>query len=618
LISSQPNILKIRPAGCSDAFLLVGDATSGPITIDDTALPARSYRRDQRLILRVLHINDLHGLITRPTSRGDEPVLSRLVSHVGSVRESVAAREDAALLFLSAGDDIGGSVFDSLVDENASDQVHPVFTLLADIGLNATAIGNHDLDFGEEVLIRAANQGRYPLLSANLTGSDQLADAVFPAAIFVFNGIRVGLIGLITPERLKHRNGETWSVADPMETLANLLPALRPLCDSLIILSHLGYRGNSGVNGKSFCDYHLAQSVPPGCVDLIIGGHSHDPLNEQCLDPANIVNGIPIPQSGALGRYIGDATLIVRTANHRSKATVTNAHLIHTSDLPVDESFDHERLTPLLTEVRPFLDRIIGRIDPDPSLMMEFVRQNFDAGELALANFITDALHDRCHENGLIVDVAMIDASVVRAGLPAREHLTIEDWYRTMPFADSIQCYRVTGRQLLDLLYDNVFRPGRWDEPSIERGFAHFSRQIRYAVVLGETRAENLLFNPLIRGVALNDRLNHRFLLATHSHFRASAASWERFHWPPGIPMVGFDRWPGEDTGLSLREECLHYIHQHGGVTRKSGAKTDGRMRVIEPGFDYEYRHVFHQSPFPRPGNGGRAEAPAEHSHWSW
>lgn len=604
------------PAKRPDSYVLVGDVTAGPVRIDERGLPERGFYNKRAFQLRIIHLNDLHGHVTRATSHGDVPVLSRVASHIQSARDSMAGNEDAALLVLSAGDDIGGSALDLLLSTKPEGfMAHPMYRLMAGIGLNASAVGNHDLDFGLKVLRTAAGQVDFPFLSANLTGSSGPAESVFPAVLYLVSDLRVGIIGLTTPTRLKRMYGEKWTVADPVDVLSNLLPAFQPLCDVVILLSHLGYQGSSAYTSGSAGDIQLARRFQFGGIDLIIGGHSHVALNDEGMDPINIVNGIPIVQAGAYGRLIGDVTLTIRNRKGRPQATLTDAHLVHTAEQPIDEAFEVNQIQPLLAEVQPLLSRAIAPIEPDPTFQTTYIRQHFDTGELALANFVTDAIYDRCHEHGFIVDLVMIDNSVMRAGLPDCEWLSLQDWFRIMPFTDAIECHELTGRQLLDLLCDNTYRLGRWDEPSVERGFAHFSRQIRYSAMHGRTRRDTILLNPLIRGVPLAERLNHRFLLATHSHFRASAAAWEKIHWLAGIPRIDRQHWPVIETELSLREECLDYMQQHGGIKRSTGARLDGRLQVVEPDVGDEYRYVFHQPPFPRPGDGGRAEAPAEHRH---
>jgi 5'-nucleotidase/5'-nucleotidase/UDP-sugar diphosphatase len=66
--------------------------------------------------LKILHLNDLHGRITHLTPHGHTPVLSRIAWRVRHLRRRYATDPGTALLFLSAGDDMVGSIFDELLD----------------------------------------------------------------------------------------------------------------------------------------------------------------------------------------------------------------------------------------------------------------------------------------------------------------------------------------------------------------------------------------------------------------------------------------------------------------------------------------------------------------------
>ena len=57
-------------------------------------------------------------------------------------------------------------------------------------------------------------------------------------------GCAIGFIGLITPAQIRPEPNSERRVTDPVAAALNLIPAVRPLCDVLIILSHLGYSLN--------------------------------------------------------------------------------------------------------------------------------------------------------------------------------------------------------------------------------------------------------------------------------------------------------------------------------------------------------------------------------------
>ena len=99
-----------------------------------------------------------------------------------------------------------------------------------------------------------------------------------PAALFYLKGVRIGIIGLTTPAAaMRSRQGSEFEIVDPIPVVKRLLPIVRPLSDVVIILSHLGLSLSSSSASMAFAgDVELAQNLPFGSVDLIIGSHTHD------------------------------------------------------------------------------------------------------------------------------------------------------------------------------------------------------------------------------------------------------------------------------------------------------------------------------------------------------
>lgn len=581
LIKGTPN-----PNGANaQLFLLTGDATVAPVrTIQPEpglSLPQpMESLADSHFRLKVLHFNDLHGHISHLTPYGDRPIFSRIAFRIQELRRQCQENPNSASLVLSGGDDLVGSVFDELLGSDPNSYIaHAGYRLYSQAGVDAAVIGNHDLDWGIHILAHAIQKdARFPLLAANLVTQSDLAGLYYPAAIFVLKGIRVGVIGLTTPAEIRIQKSGSFYVADPIRTLHNLLPALTPLCDVIILLSHLGrsLASHSAVV-RIAGDVELARSLPPGSVNLIVGGHTHQALNERGLTLDNIVNGIPIVQAGTLGRFLGEIILTLR-----GRPDVTSARLTEIENLPVLQEFEDAYVKPLLEKVRPYFTQKLGIVANHPDLTTEAIRNDFATGESALANFITDAMVECCRKNGYPVDIAMIDASCLRSGLPIGQELTFGDWFNMMPFADTIELCQITGRQLAELLQDNAYRADRPGEPHTERGFAQFSRQVRYTIHLGtdicEARAENITVN----GKPLEQQPEQTFWLACTNFFRELAGAWEESV-AEKVCLMTFDRakFNCEPTELLLRNELIAIIREHGGVTEAAGAARDGRVQIF-------------------------------------
>jgi 5'-nucleotidase/UDP-sugar diphosphatase len=580
---------RANPDGASGSSLYLLQSTTldepvqSIITAPGVSLPERSddLLKDP-FLLRIIHFNDLHGHFLRFPPGGEESVISHHAWYIKDARQKIGDSPNKAALVLSSGDDCGGSIFDEMLAGNMVKQpVNPSYQLYSKIGVDAACIGNHDLDRGLHLLTETISQhARFPILASNLRVCQDLQRFTHAAAILVTKGLRIGMIGLVTRAE-NHLDPEICQLINPITAAENILPALRPHCDVIIILSHLGFSlENKSVPMQDAGDVELARALPPGSVDLIVGGHSHDALNKVGFEPENIVNGIPIVQAGASGHFLGQVDLII----DQDKSSVQEASLIPIMDTPVEKDFEVLNLSPLSHWAKTLMGQEIGKIEDDSSLSTESVLKGFSSDEGTLANFVTDALVASLDKLDLPVDLAMIDSSSLQGGLALADMLTFGDCFQLMPYSDRVRIYELTGDQLIDLLNDNAFRiqlPG--ETPGVS-GFLQFSKQLRYEILVGSS--------PIDRSsqrISFNNDPIEKF---SGKIFRVAATSFTRelaFHWEMGWSeqhdqkLVDLSDFTHHDTDLILRDEIIRYIQAKGGLTHRSGAIKDGRLVVVYP-----------------------------------
>ena len=561
-------------------YLLRGSPTGkSPIIIipvPGVSLPAPVTSPRQ---LKILHFNDCHGRLTKFTPSGTQPVFSRLAGFFHQIQHKHRDDPSTIVLVLSAGDDQIGSTYDHLLGTSSTPfHCHAPYRLYSTSGVDLSVIGNHDLDMGCNILSQAIMQdAQFPLLSANLFVDGPLGDWIFPAAIIVSKGVRIGVIGVSTAGQLHRPPHEQIWIADPLPIVHNLLPPLREVCDVVIVLSHLGYSLQaSSAAVYNVGDVELAQSLPHRSIDLIVGGHTHHILNMSGLTPDNVVNGIPIVQAGSMGEFVGEVDIEVQEQG----TYVSKACLHKVQDLPVDEVFEALYVKPLELMVEPLLTLPLGSLSHHPDLHSSSLQQNFATGETALANFFTDAIVSRCQIKDLQVDLAALDKSAIHCGLPEQKSITFGDCYEMMPYADLITLVAMNGAALAALVDDNVLRfqyPGRSNR---YRGFFHFSKQLRYTIQLdndvGRWRAVDVRFN----GRPLAELADRRFLLATTSFARIMTQGWEK-EVMKRRPLFSLAAYKPRDTDLFYREEIINFILAHGGINENSGATRDGRLKVL-------------------------------------
>ncbi|MDP6538071.1 MAG: bifunctional UDP-sugar hydrolase/5'-nucleotidase [Planctomycetota bacterium] len=229
------------------------------------------WAADEPLHLIVLHTNDVHGQVeARPAvwlSEEDPPPiggLRRLAGTVGRVRAE-AERTGAGVLVVDAGDWFQGT------PEGLVDRGRAFVRVLLEVGYDAMCVGNHEFDHGLPHLLSLLADFRVPAVCANLHEPEAgRVEWVAPWKVCEVAGMRVGLVGLLTPQtpHITHEDAEGLRFVDPIAELARVRAELGDDVDWILPLTHLGVEA----------DVELAEAFPD--LPLIVGGHSHTFLRE--------------------------------------------------------------------------------------------------------------------------------------------------------------------------------------------------------------------------------------------------------------------------------------------------------------------------------------------------
>ncbi|WP_319530099.1 5'-nucleotidase C-terminal domain-containing protein [uncultured Cohaesibacter sp.] len=625
LVPSTPN-----PLGTIDKlFLLKGDPLAAPIkTIvaeDGSEVPAAVLEDGERRVLRVLHFNDMHNHITDlHGKKGDTHRLAQMVKMVKDAK--AAAAENEAVLFVSAGDDHTGSVFDELMGWSPEDFVADAgYRSYSAAGVDIAALGNHEFDRGAALLKKGKDvDAKFPLLSANVHSSAHMKrdEDYTAAAVADIKGLRVGLIGLTTniDTRVGQPEDPTLAVERPVTALENVLPAVASISDVVVILSHCGYGIGKHASGKAATereigdgDFSIAK-IAAKLTDkpvVVVGGHTHTELNTDGIDQDNMMDGVLITQAKANGAFLGDIAMSIAAGQGRKEwYSSVSLHPIKASDIRVkaddekyaslqqegdwDAAFEDRVVAPLLRELDSKLAETIGMVEADTLGKDATVASRY-IGENALANFMNDAVVARSvtFPNGK-VDFALFNATGLSAGV-ATGALTFKAWYDVMPYADAIHVATMTGAQIRDMLQNNVARLLRPEEEEatdkngfVSRGFLHFSSGIRYEIELGEDAKSAKAVNITLNGQPIEDVLDKSFTMAINTYI-ALGAFGETWNGKPigggvkgDIASMDLRALDYDHTGLVYRNEVIGYIRDQKVVTEENGAKLDGRLAVLK------------------------------------
>ncbi|MDE2887038.1 MAG: 5'-nucleotidase C-terminal domain-containing protein [Gemmatimonadota bacterium] len=269
--------------------------------------------------LTILHNNDGESqLINAGEGLEDFGGVDRFKTLVDQLRAE--ARLDGGVLMVSSGDNfLAGPEFNVSLRRADSDPFYD--TLAMDlIGYDAVCIGNHDLDFGPDILARfisGYSLTRPPYLSANLDFGDEpeLADLVHSgriagSAVVRVGGERIGIVGATTPDLAfisSPRNVRVdGRLREAIQSEVNGL-ALRGV-SIIVLISHLQSIDD---------DLELARELRG--VDVVIAGGGDDLLaNPGTLlvpgDETEISRPYPIVEQGADGN---DVHVVTTAGNYR-------------------------------------------------------------------------------------------------------------------------------------------------------------------------------------------------------------------------------------------------------------------------------------------------------------
>lgn len=394
--------------------------------------------------LTILHTNDIHGhLAAWKGWEGD--LKDKTVGGLGRLAGAIAeARKDAKdALLLDAGDLLGDSMIADLTEGRA------MVEALNHLGYDAMSIGNHEPDFGTDVLRHRMQDATFTVLAANLIERKGSKPFARPYIIKKVGGMAVGILGLAYPKTAwttAAKNVAEVEFQDPVSAVEHHLPRMRhDGAELIVVLSHLGLGG----------DKALARAVEG--IDVIVGGHSHNRMLK-----AEKVGTTLIVQAGAHGSDLGRLELTVERG--KVTANVCTLTLLDHDKVEADDAAER-LLKQLLAPHREAMDEVVGKADG------WLVRAQTLAGQEArrrdeespIDSLFADILREQTK-----ADIALLPGVGYGVAIPAGP-ITAAQLRQMVPHEGMVVTMRLTGAQIIEVLeqaVENVFT----DDPAVKVG----------------------------------------------------------------------------------------------------------------------------------------------------
>jgi 2',3'-cyclic-nucleotide 2'-phosphodiesterase (5'-nucleotidase family) len=390
-------------------------------------LSSAAIARQAEISLTILHVNDTHGHITPYQDKSVDP--ERPVGgaeYLAKMIETERAANPDGTILLSAGDMFQGTPVSNLFHGK------PVIEIMNYLHYDAMALGNHEFDWGQDVLQSIISSAGFPVVSANVfEPGGQHIPRVRPYVILKRQGVRIAVIGITTPDtyytsRPGNLTGLTF--VHPEKVLPDIIRRVRAQGASIVVaLTHDGLDS----------DRELARKVSG--IDIIVGGHSHTAIRDPVIE-----SGTVIVQAGSNGIYLGVLNITFDLAEKKilSYTRKDELRLVSAaSGAQIDPNVAHI-VDKYETQIKTEFSKVIGTAAAD------LTRDR--AGESCLGDIITDAMREASGAG-----IAFQNAGGIRADIP-RGPITMEAVFTTLPFEDDMVTMNLTGEQIRELLEKSV------------------------------------------------------------------------------------------------------------------------------------------------------------------
>lgn len=396
--------------------------------------------QEKTVELRIIQTSDVHGCffpydyINMTPAKGS---MARVYSYVKKLRTIYGKN----LLLLDNGDILQGQPTCYYCNYIKPESKNVAASIVNYMGYDAQTIGNHDIETGHNVYDKWIKEVDCPILGANVIDKKTYKPYLQPYKMFVRDGVRIAVIGLLTPAIPYWLNEKLWSglqFVNMTESATYWLKYVKEKesPDIIIGLFHSGRDG--GITTTSYEEnsiLKIARDVPG--FDLILYGHDHQ-ANKECVTD---ISGNKVlclnPSSNA--EYVCDVSINIKLKNGTLYKKNIYGNIQDVTEQPVDEDFMNY-FKDDIANVSSFVNRKIGTF-----INSIHTRDSY---------FGNSAFCDLIHNLQLKVTGAEVSFNAplsfdtsVKAG-----DVHIHDMFKLYKYENQIYTIRMTGKEIHDYL----------------------------------------------------------------------------------------------------------------------------------------------------------------------
>ena len=403
------------------------------------------FAKKKTVTLKIVETSDVHGCFF-PHDFINNTNMTGSLARVSTFYKQLKSQYPESTLLLDNGDILQGqpiNYFSNFVDTLQHNIAADVVNYL---GYDAETVGNHDVETAHACFDKWAGELRCPLLGANVINTETGKPYFKPYTIITRQGIRIAILGLLTPAIPNWVEQTSWTGMrfDEMVSTAKYWMNIirqqeRP--DVVIGLFHSGAKG--GITTPSYAEnasLAVAKEVPG--FDLILFGHDHTRhqlmvknnmgKDVVCLDPANNAQTVAV------------ATLNLEKEKGKWTVKEKQGELVDIRNYDIDQNYV-KYFEPYLNEVSNFANKQIGNF-----AHTIYTRDSF-FGNSAFNDFI---LNLQLKLTG--ADVSF-NAPLTLNDSIKQGPISVRDMFKLYKYENHLYVMRLTGKEIkgyLEMSYD--------------------------------------------------------------------------------------------------------------------------------------------------------------------
>lgn len=321
----------------------------------------------QTVNVKIIETSDVHGAIFPYDLVNNRPSNSSLAQVMTYLNEQRADTNQIVFL-LDNGDILQGDPVVYYYNFEKTDTIHLYADVMNFMGYDAATIGNHDIETGHKVYDKFNREIKFPWLAANAIKTSDGETYFKPYTTIEKNGIKVAVLGLITPaipQWLPEKIWEGMQFDDMVETAQKWVKIIRETeqPDLLIGLFHAGVIYNYNDESESTYKNENASKLIAEKVagfDVIFVGHDHEGWNFKTRNPNGKEVLVLGTQASAKTLAVANIKLMFDKFCGFFANQEMSGEIIEVKNYRPDEIF-MKRFSPALEEVKTYVSRPIGK-----------------------------------------------------------------------------------------------------------------------------------------------------------------------------------------------------------------------------------------------------------------